>query len=120
LLVLLFEECSLELPLGEPVFELEDEDECSVVVGGATTTGAGATTIGAGATITGAGYTATAAGAVLAVVVWLEVVVSVVSAKPTATLPNSTAIPKDSAAVFNECLTMISPLVLVMRGSLSD
>ena len=100
--MVLFEECSLELPLGEPVFELEDDDECSVVVGGATTTGAGATTTGAGATITGAGYTATAAGAgaVAVFVVWLEVVVSVVSAKLTATLPNSSAIPKDRAAVF--------------------
>ena len=69
----------IELPLGEPLFELEDDDECSLVVaGGATTTGAGATTIGAGATITGAGYTATAAGAGAAVVVWLELAVSVV------------------------------------------
>jgi len=120
LLVVLFEECSLELPLGEPLFELEDDDECSLVVAGATTTGAGATTIGAGATITGAGYTATAAGAGAEVVVWLELEVSVVSAKPTATLPNSTAMPKDNAAVFNECLTIMSPLVLVMRDSMPE
>lgn len=75
--VLLSEVCSLELPLGEPSFELEDDDECSVVVaGGATTTGAGTTTTGAGATIIGAG-TATTAGCSV-VVVWLdELVVSV-------------------------------------------
>jgi len=77
LLVLLFEVCSLELLPGEPSFELEDDDECSVVVAGATTTGAGTTTTGAGATITGAG-TATTAGAGAEVVVWLvELVVSV-------------------------------------------
>ncbi|WP_424671725.1 hypothetical protein [Candidatus Binatus sp.] len=58
--MLLFEVCSLELLPGEPSFELED-DECSLVVDGSTTTGAGATTTGAGATITGAGY-ATAGG----------------------------------------------------------
>ncbi len=70
--------CSLELLPGEPSFELEDDDECSLVVaGGATTTGAGTTTTGAGATITGAG-TATTAGAGAEVVVWLvELVVSV-------------------------------------------
>jgi hypothetical protein len=33
-------------------------------------------------------------------------VVLVVSANPTATLPNSTAIPKDKAAVLNEFFTM--------------
>jgi hypothetical protein len=75
--VLLSEVCSLELPLGEPSFELEDDDECSVVVGGATTTGAGTTTTGAGATITGAG-TATTAGAEVVVSRSLdELVVSV-------------------------------------------
>jgi len=79
LLVLLFEVCSLELLPGDPSFELEDDDECSLVVaGGATTTGAGTTTTGAGATITGAGTTATTAGAGAEVVVWLvELVVSV-------------------------------------------
>lgn len=76
--MLLFEECSLELLPGELLFELEDDDECSLVVAGATTTGAGTTTTGAGATITGAG-TATTAGAGAEVVVWLdELEVSVV------------------------------------------
>src|ERR1035437_4015829 len=74
--VLLSEVSSLELPLGEPSFELEDDDECSVVVGGDTTTGAGTTTTGAGATITGAG-TATTAGGDEVVVSLDELVVSV-------------------------------------------
>jgi hypothetical protein len=103
LLVLLLELCSLELPLGE--LSLDDDERCSLVVvaGSATTTGAGAaTTIGGGATTTGAGYTATGPGA--EVVVWLvELVLSVLSAYPTATLPKSTATPKAKAAVFNEC-----------------
>ena len=76
MLVLLVEECSLELLPGELSFELEDDDECSLVVAGATTTGAGTTTTGAGATITGAGTATTAGGD--EVVVWLdELVVSV-------------------------------------------
>jgi len=76
LLVVLVEECSLELPLGE-VLEF-DEDECSVVVTGAIG-GASTTTGGAGATSTGAGYTATAAGGTEVVVsLDLELVVSVV------------------------------------------
>jgi hypothetical protein len=113
--VLLLEVCSLELPAGELSLEVDD-DECSLVVAGATTIGAGAaTTIGGGATTTGAGYTATAGGA--AVVVSLELVVLVVCANPTATLPNSTATPKDKAAVLNEFFTMTSPLVLLMIGS---
>jgi hypothetical protein len=78
LLELLFEVCSLELLPGEPSLELDDDDECSLVVAGATTTGAGTTTTGGGATITGAGTTATTAGAGAEVVVWLvELVVSV-------------------------------------------
>jgi hypothetical protein len=102
--VLLLEVCSLESPLGELLLEL-DAEWCSLVVDGSTTIGAGAaTTIGGGATTTGAGYTATGGGA--AVVVSLELVVLVDCANPTATLPNSTAIPKDKAAVFNECFTM--------------
>jgi hypothetical protein len=105
LLVLLLEVCSLESPLGELLLELEAE-WCSLVVAGARTIGAGAaTTIGAGATTTGAGYTATGGGA--EVVVSLELVVLVVCANPTATLPNRTARPKDKAAVLNECFTMI-------------
>jgi hypothetical protein len=112
LLVLVLELCSLVLPLGE--LSVDDDERCSLVVvaGSATTIGAGAaTTIGAGATTTGAGYTATGAGA--DVVVWLvELVVSVLSAYPTATLPNSTATPKAKAALFNECFIHESPLVL--------
>jgi hypothetical protein len=78
LLVLLFEVCSLELLPGELSLELEDDDECWVVVAGATTTGAGATTTAGGETSTGAAYT-TAGGAGGEVVVWLEeLVVSVV------------------------------------------
>jgi hypothetical protein len=104
LLVLLLEVCSLESPLGELLLELDDE-WCSLLVDGSTTTGAGAaTTIGAGATTTGAGYTATGAGA--SVVVSLELVVLEVCANPIATLPNRTAIPKDKATVLNEFFTM--------------
>ena len=102
--MLLLEVCSLESPAGELLFELDDE-LCSVVVAGSTTAGAGtATTTGGGATTTGAGYTATGAGA--SVVVSLELVVLVDCANPTAALPNSTAIPKDKAAVLNEFFTM--------------
>jgi hypothetical protein len=35
-----------------------------------------------------------------------ELLESVVCANATAALPNSTATPKDSAAVFNECFTI--------------
>jgi hypothetical protein len=113
LLVVLFEVCSLVLPLGELSLDVVD-DECSLVVGGgATTIGAGAaTTIGAGATTTGAAYATAGAGA--EVVVWLvELVVSVLCANPTDTLPNSTAIPNDKAEVLNECFIIVSPLVLL-------
>ena len=113
--MLLLEVCSLESPPGELLLELDDE-WCSLVVDGSSTTGAGAaTTIGGGATTTGAGYTATGAGA--SVVVSLELVVLLVCANPTAALPNSTAIPKDKAAVLNEFFTMTSPLVPMMIGS---
>jgi hypothetical protein len=103
--VLLLEVCSLESPLGELLLEL-DAEWCSVVVDGSTTTGAGAATTigGGGATTTGAAYTATGGGA--EVVVSVELVLLVVWANPTATLPNSTAIPKDKAAVLNESFTM--------------
>ena len=101
--MLVLEECSLESPLGELSFD--DDDLCSLVVvsGSATTTGGGAaTTIGGGATTTGAGYTAT--GAESEVVVLLdELVLSVLSAKLMATLPNNTATPRAKAAVFDEC-----------------
>jgi hypothetical protein len=100
----------LELPLGEPSFELDEDDECSVVVvaGGA---GAGTTTTRAGATTTGAAYTTAGAGGAVVVFV-LELVVSVESANTKDTLPNSATKPKDKATVFNECFTIISPLVL--------
>jgi hypothetical protein len=105
--VLLLELCSLEFPLGELLLEL-DAEWCSVVVVGASTIGAGAATTigGGGATTTGTGYTATTGGAGAAVVVSLELVVLLVCAKPTATLPNNTAIPRDKAAVLNEFFTM--------------
>lgn len=104
--MLLLEVCSLESPLGELLLELEVE-WCSVVVSGATITGAGAATTigGAGATTTGAGYTATTGGAGATFVVSLELVVLVVCANPTATLPSSTAIPREKAAGF-KCFTM--------------
>jgi hypothetical protein len=121
LLVLLLELCSLVLPLGE--LSLDDDERCSLVVvdGSATTIGAGAATTigGAGATTTGAGYTATGAGA--EVVVWLLVLeLSVLSANPTAALPNSAATPKAKAAVFNECFINESPLVLQMTRSIQS
>jgi hypothetical protein len=74
-LVLLFDECSLESPVGELSVELDD-DECSLVVAGATE--AGATITGAGATTTGAGYTVTTRGGGGEFVVSLDDVVSVV------------------------------------------
>ena len=126
--MLVLELCSLVLPLGE--LSVDDDERCSVVVvdgsattigAGAATTigGAGATTTGAGYTATGAGYTATGAGA--EVVVWLvELVVSVLSANPTAALPNSAATPKANAAVFNECFINESPLVLQMTRSIQS
>ena len=77
-----------------------------VVAGAATTMGGATTTAGAGATIIGAAYATAGAGAVVVVSLLLELVESVVCANPTATLPNSTATPKDSAAVFNECFTI--------------
>ena len=49
------------LPLGATSFEVEDDDECSMLVEGATATGTA--TIRAGATTTGAGYTVTIFGA---------------------------------------------------------
>jgi hypothetical protein len=117
LLVLLLEVCSLESLPGALLLELDDE-WCSLLVDGSTTTGAGAaTTIGGGGTTTGAGYTATGGASV---VVWLELVVLLVWANPTAALPNSTAIPKDKAAVLNEFFTMTSPLVPMMIGSLQS
>ena len=117
MLVLLLELCSLVLPLGE--LSLDDDERCSLLVvsGSATTTGAGAATTIGGATTTGAAYAVTGAGA--EVVVWLvELVLSVLSAYPTATLPNSTATPKAKAALFNECFINVSPLVLQMTRSI--
>lgn len=78
-MVVLLDECSLESPLGEVLVEFDD-DECSVVVAGATTTaGASTTTGGAGATTTAGAGATTTAGAGSEVVVWLvELVVSVV------------------------------------------
>ena len=64
------------LPLGELSFEVVDDDECSVVVVGAS--GAGTTTTGAGATTTGAGFTMMAGGAGAVVVLVSVVVLSVV------------------------------------------
>src|SRR5208282_3771169 len=113
-MVVVLEECSLELLLGQPLFELEDDVVCSVVVAGA-----GATTTGTGAYTTGAGYTVTTAGAGAVEVVVSLVVVSELWANPTPTVPNSTAIPKDKAAVLKECFTIMSPLVLKIRGSAS-
>ena len=77
-----------------------------VVAGAATTMGGATTTAGGGATTIGAAYATAGAGAEVVVSLLLELVESVVCAKPTATLPNSTATPKDSAAVFNECFTI--------------
>ena len=58
-------------------------------------------------TTIGATYATAGAGAVVVMVSLLfELLESMVCANPTATLPNSTATPKDSAAVFNECFTI--------------
>lgn len=114
--MLVLDECSLELPPGE--LSLDDDELCSLVVVAGTTTAGAATTIGgggAGATTTGGAYTTAGPGA--EVVVWLEVVVSEVCANPTATVPNSTATPKDNAAVLSVCFIIISPFVLRMIGS---
>ena len=77
-----------------------------VVAGAATTMGGAITTAGGGATTIGAAYATAGAGAEVVVSLLLELVESVVCANPTAALPNSTATPKDSAAVFNECFTI--------------
>jgi hypothetical protein len=98
--VLVLEECSLEVPLGQLLLELDDDDCSVVVVAGATTTGAGAITIGAGYTTTG-GFGDT-------VVVSL-VVVSVLPANAIDTLPHNVAIPRDKTTIFNRFFTMISP-----------
>ena len=104
-MVLLLDECSVVvLPPGEASFEVEEDDECSVVVGGATATGT--VTIREGATTTGAGYTVTIFGGVAAVVVSV-VVVSVVAANPRAGAPNSITVPRASAAVVNESFIII-------------
>jgi hypothetical protein len=103
LLVLVLEECSLESPLGE--LSLDDDEWCSVaVVDGSTTAGSATTIGGEGATAIGGAYTTAGPGAEVVLSLDRELEVSVVCANPTATLPNSTATPKDKAAVFNECL----------------
>ena len=104
MLVLVLEVCSLELPLGE--LSLDDDEWFSVAVVAGTTTAGAATTIGGGGAITGAAYTTAGAGAEV-VVSLFELVVSVVCAKPTATLPNSTATPNDRAAVLSECFIVV-------------
>jgi hypothetical protein len=102
--VFVLEECSLVvLPLGEASFDVEDDDECSLVVTGAG--GAGTTTTRAGATITGAGYTVTTFGAGAAVVVSV-VTVSVVAAKATAGPPNSIREVRAKAGIVDEVFTM--------------
>jgi len=109
LVVLLLAECSLVvLPPGEASFEVDDGDECSVVVTGAAATGTA--TIRAGATITGAGYTVTIFGAGAAVVVSV-VTVSVLAANPTAAPPNSITEVRANAEIVNERFTTsMSPL----------
>lgn len=111
LVVLLLEECSVVvLPLGAASFEVEDDDECSMLVEGATATGTA--TIRAGATTTGAGYTVTIFGAGAGVVVSV-VTVSVVAVNPTAGPPNSITEIRADAEITNERFTMsISPLTL--------
>jgi hypothetical protein len=103
LVVLELEECSLVvLPPGEASFEVEDDDECSLVVTGAGATGTATTR--AGSTITGAGYTVTTFGAGAAVVVFV-VTVSVVAAEATAG-PNSIREVRANAEIVNEGFTM--------------
>jgi hypothetical protein len=120
LLVLLLEECSLELPLGE--LSLDDDEWCSVaVVEGASTTAGAATTIGGGgATTTGATYATAGAGADVVVDVFEFELVDSVCANPTATVPNSIATPKDIAAVLKECFTILSPFDLQMTRSINS
>jgi hypothetical protein len=98
------EECSLlESPLGALLLDDEDdESRCVVLVTGAI----GATTTGTGATTTGAAYTTAGAGAEAVVVVVLELVVSVESAKAIDALPNSAAMLKAKVAVLNEYFIM--------------
>lgn len=55
----------------------------------------------------------------MVVVFEFELVVSV-CAKPTATLPNSIATPKDKAAVLKECFTIVSPFDLQMTRSIKS
>jgi hypothetical protein len=117
-LLLVLEECScsLESPLGE--LSLDDDEWCSLVVvgasattGGATTTAGSATTTGgAGATTTGAAITTGGAGATF-VVSLDEFEVSVVSANPTATLPNRAAALRAIVAVFSKVFIVVSPKV---------
>jgi hypothetical protein len=65
--------------------------------------------------------TTAGAGAVVVVsLVVFEVVLSVVAAKPTATLPASTARPTNKDAVANECFTMMSPLDLEIGDSIQE
>ena len=103
--------CSLEPPLGE--LSLDDDEWCSlVVVGASATTGAATTTAGAATTIGGGGAITTGAtgGAGATLVVSLdELEVSVVSANPTATLPNRAAMLRAIVAVFNEVFKIVSP-----------
>ena len=81
----------------------------SAAIGGATTTAGAATTIGGGGAITtGAAMTTGGAGATL-VVSLDELEVSVVSANPTETLPNSAAMLRAIVAVFNEVFKIVSP-----------
>jgi len=101
--------------LGE--LSLDADEWCSLVVvgssataGAATTTAGAATTIGGGATTTGAAYTVDGAGATL-VVSLDELELSVVSANPTATLPNRAAALRAIVAVFNKIFIMVSPKI---------
>ena len=81
----------------------------SATIGGATTTAGAATTIGGGgATTTGAAMTTGGAGATF-VVSLDEFEVSVVSANPTATVPNSAAALRTTVAAFKRCFTIVSP-----------
>jgi hypothetical protein len=54
------------------------------------------------------------------VVVVFELVVSVESAKAKGTVANNAATPRARVAVFKECFTMMSPLVLEVLGALSE
>ena len=115
--------CSLEPPLGE--LSLDDDEWCSLVevgssatAGAATTTaGAATTTGGAGAITTGAAMTTGGAGATL-VVSLDELEVSVVSARPTATLPNKATALRAIVAIFNRVSIVMSPIGFLMRDSI--